>query len=199
MSYNNELTSAKSGSLAKAESKGAAGLPDLGTFMRHVFHSTASAADDGSGGTALSRNYETAFDLLARASEAFQLLSDRCQQLEAELRGVKEKAWADVEAASDTTKQWQQLASALKMHLEDSEQRVGVLKDKLKDAEARLAEARERAGTADQQAASAMDLTIRFHDKIVAAFGIGSQAHASLDALAKGTLNDDRALLLDRS
>ena len=84
------------------------------------------------------------------------------------------------------------------MHLEDSEHRVGLLKEKVRDVEARLIEARDRAGASELQAASAMDLTIRFHDKIVAAFGIGSQAHASLDALAKGTLSDDRALLFDR-
>ena len=175
------------GAVPPAEDRPAA--PDLGSFMRRVFRDPADAQGGPPKVALLRRDYEMAFDLLTRASSAFQVLMARCQQLEAEIRQVKDQAWADVDAANQVKKQWQQLAATLKMHLEDSDSQLTALKQRIEASEARVAAEQEAAQAAEQHAAVAIDLTTLFHDKIVAAFGIGSPAHSALDAVATGTVH----------
>ena len=88
------------------DAAGPAHVPDFGSFLRQVFPgspglepaSIAGLSRPGSAG-AMRRDYETAFNLLQRASDSFPVLLRQCQQLEAEVRRVRQEADADVRAA----------------------------------------------------------------------------------------------------
>ena len=173
--------------------------PDFGSFMRQVFPEVRTAAEATLGSIAtttraqnaslLRRDYETAFTLLQRASDAFPALLQHCQKLEGEIRRVRSDAREQVETAAGEIQQWQQIAVALKMHIEESEHQIAVMRKRLAAAEERLAAGQSLAQAAEQQASLAIGITTLFHDKIVDAFGVGSAAHAALDAVAQGALS----------
>ncbi len=159
-------------------------VPDIGGFMLQVFPELNGSAMPTKA-VLERRDYEAAFDLLARVADAFQLMGERCQTLEEEIRTVQRQASDSVNAAEDETKRWQHLASTLKSHLEDGERRLADMTQRVKVAESRLAAGQELVMAAEQHASAAIDLTTLFHDKIVAAFGAGSKAHAALAFVAK--------------
>lgn len=116
------------------------------------------------------RDYDTAFDLMHRASEALEILQHRCEQLEAVAKEISERASQDIEAADRTAKQWERIASDLKDRVDEME--------KLLAAEQQRAEAAERRASVDGE------LATRLHDNIISSFGIGSRAHTALTSAA---------------
>jgi hypothetical protein len=164
-------------------------LPGLDTFMQRVFEQSSpdgSALDEVGAQTLLRRDYETAFNLLQRASEAFPVLMRQCQRLEGEVRQIRVQAKADITAANGVTEQWHQLAMALKDKLDESERELAATRQRLSVAEMQMASDRRQADDAEHQASIAIGITTLFHDKIVEAFGVGSQAHSALDLVARG-------------
>ena len=186
-------------------------VPDFGSFLRHVFPERqlslehrglpdVRSVDDGvlgalttrgPGAALMRRDYETAFTLLQRASDAFPSLLRHCQELEAELDRVRADRQAEVQDARGETQQWQQVALAMKMHIEENEHQIGLLRKRLAAAEERLEAGQTLTEAAEQQASFAIGITTLFHDKIIDAFGVGSAAHAALDTLAQGRLGPE--------
>lgn len=134
------------------------------------------------------RDYETAFGLLDQASTALDTLLNRCQQLEMRVVEVSERAKAEAEAAEDVAAQWQKLAGAMKAQVDEYERRLAAMKQRAETAEAKAEAIQSRVSVAEQAASEKEDLSTRFHDKVVAAFGIGSRAHGVLEAVAKGSV-----------
>lgn len=157
--------------------------PDLSGFMLQVFPELSGSAIPARANLGR-RDYEAAFDLLARVADGFQLMAERCQSLEEEIRTVQRHASDSVKSAEGETKRWQHLATTLKTHLDDCEKRLAEMAQRVKVAESRLAAGQELVMAAEQHASAAIDLTTLFHDKIVAAFGAGSKAHAALALVA---------------
>ena len=174
--------------------------PDFGSFMRRVFpederHDTegtdgALVATSRSAVSLLRRDYETAFSILHRASEAFPVLMRQCQVLEAEVRQVRTEAEADLAAAGSEKLRWQQLAVALKNRLEDSDREIAQLRKRLESSEQRVVAGRQLASAAQHKASLAIGITTLFHDKIVESFGVGSPAHSTLDGLMRDALRE---------
>ncbi len=183
--------------VAAAPASDAQAAPDFGSFMRQVFPEARTAEETVLGGmpttrgqaaSLMRRDYEAAFRLLQRASDAIPALLQQCQSLEGEVRRVRAESLATVQSANGETQQWQQIAVAMKMHIEESEHQIGLMRKRLAAAEERLAADHRLAQAAEQQASLAIGITTLFHDKIVDAFGVGSAAHAALDAAAQGAL-----------
>lgn len=162
--------------------------PDFTSLMHKVVQQTAAYPERSLQTAKSRRDYETAFGLLDQASRALDTLLNRCQQLEVHVADVTERSRADAAAAEEVTSQWQKLATAMRSQVEEYEKRLGALKQRAELAEARAAAVQERADAAEQVASEKEDLSTRFHDKVVAAFGIGSRAHGVLEAIAKGTI-----------
>lgn len=170
--------------------------PDFGSFMRQVFPD--GSGDGGATVTALwgalppalvRRDYDVALTLVKRAAEAIPALLRHCQQLETDLRRIRAEAAADLEAANGEVQQWQQIAVAMKMHIEENEHEIALMRKRVMAAEERLTTGHT---IAQQQAHRAMEITTMFHDKIVDAFGVGSPAHAALDAAQMPDKGDQR-------
>lgn len=161
--------------------------PDFVNLMHKVVQQT-SAQPEQSQQSPQRRDYETAFGLLDHASKALETLLNRCQQLQAHIGEITERSRADVEAAEEVTAQWQKLAGAMKSQVEEYEKRLSAMKQRAEAAEMRAEAVKERAEAAERAAFEKEDLSTRFHDKVVAAFGIGSRAHGVLEAVAKGTV-----------
>lgn len=137
------------------------------------------------------RDFDMATELLDRASLAFDLLINRCQTLEHGLDDVNERARARGVEQDEVIEQWKRLASGLKEQLDASAQAAEALKARGEAAEARAAAAEQRvraleraSAQAAAHAATADQLSTKLHDKVVAAFGIGSRAHPVLEAVA---------------
>lgn len=177
-----------------------AGAPDFGSFMRRVFPEDerhvapetdgALVASSRQAVSLLRRDYETAFGILHRASEALPALVRQCQLLEAEVRQVRTEAEADLAAAGNEKLRWQQLAVALKNRLEESDREIAQLRKRLESSEQRVIAGRQLASAAQHKASLAIGITTLFHDKIVESFGVGSPAHSTLDALMRDALRE---------
>ena len=163
---------------------------DFISLMHRVVQQSAPLPEQPQQAVKSRRDYETAFGLLDHASKALDTLLSRCQQLEAQIVEVNERSRADAAAAEEVTAQWQKLATAMKSQVEEYEKRLGAMKQRAEIAEARADAVKERAYAAEQVASEKEDLSTRFHDKVVAAFGIGSRAHGVLEAVAKGTISE---------
>lgn len=184
-----------------ADARLATAVPDFGSFLRQVFPEVRGAEEGMAGGLAtrssngvlLRRDYETAFTLLQRASDAVPALLRHSQQLEADITHVRSEGQAAVQDARGETQQWQQIALAMKMHIEENEHQIALLRKRLTAAEERLEAGQSLTQAAEQQASLAIGITTLFHDKIIDAFGVGSAAHAALDTLAQGSLSPELA------
>ncbi len=136
------------------------------------------------------RDFDTAAELLDRASQAFDLLINRCQALEHDLEDANEGARARATEQDEMIEQWKRLASGLKAQIDTSEQAAAALKVRCETAEARAAAAEQKVVALERasrqaaaHAATADQLSTKLHDKVVAAFGIGSRAHPVLEAV----------------
>lgn len=134
------------------------------------------------------RDFRAAIALIERASATIDSLQARCRQLEAEASGIRKRAKLEVKAAEALADDWQKLARATKGQLEASERRLGLTKQYAEAAEERAELAKQRLEAMQQIAAAEAEQFARIHDRIVAAFGVGSRAHLALeDALGGRT------------
>ena len=141
------------------------------------------------------RDFDMTTELLDRASQAFDLLINRCQTLEHDLEDANERSQAHAAQQNEVITQLKQIASKLKEQLEVSEQAMMSLRTRCNAVEARAVRAEEKAKAleaasiqAAEHAALAESLSTRLHDKVVSAFGIGSRAHPVLEAVATRTV-----------
>ncbi|MGI3903261.1 MAG: hypothetical protein ACRYGP_13520 [Janthinobacterium lividum] len=137
------------------------------------------------------RDFDTAAEILDRASQAFDILIGRCQRLEQALEQEAERASAHATEQDEAIEQWKRLASGLKAQTEALEQETATLKQRCVAAESRADQAEARvtslgkaSAQAAGQAAMAERLSIKLHDKVVTAFGLGSRAYPVLEAIA---------------
>ena len=137
------------------------------------------------------RDFDTAAELLERAAKAFDLLMDRCQTLEQDLDSANALAQAHAAEQAEAIEQWKRLASGLKAQVDAAEDAATALKERCEAAEERASAAEQRATALEHasrqaagHAATAEQLSTKLHDKVVAAFGIGSRAHPVLEAVA---------------
>lgn len=173
---------------------------EIDSMMRHLFGQHRADGVEAEAPAAVQparprRDFDTACELLERASQAFDLLMGRCQTLEAELEGADARARAQGIEQAETLDRWQRLAVGLKSQLADAERAAAAAKTRCDAAEAHAAQAEakiaalERASAqAAGHAALAESLSTKLHDKVVSAFGIGSRAHPVLEAVATQTL-----------
>ncbi len=170
----------------------------IDALMREFFQKTSSAG--GSDGTMVGtpaaprRDFDMATELLDRASRAFDMLMDRCQGLEHDLDSANEQARIRGAEHEEMAEQWKRLASGLKARVDTAEQASAALKARCDAAEARAALAEQRANALERasaqsaaHAATADRLSTTLHDRVVAAFGIGSRAHPVLEAVVTRT------------
>ncbi len=137
------------------------------------------------------RDFDRAEELLGRAAQAFNVLIDRCQTLEQDLDNANEQAQAHAAEQVKTIEQWKRLASDLKEQIHAADVSAKALQTRCEAVEARASAAEHKATVleqasmqAAQHAAMAEQLSTKLHDKVVAAFGIGSRAHLVLEAVA---------------
>lgn len=167
---------------------------EIDALMRRFFEQDREGGlDDGLAAMASRphREVDVACELLERASQAFDLLMNRCQRLEGDLDEVNERLRVQETEQADAIERWKRLASGFKAQVETAEQATAALKARCDAAESRVATAEHRAAAlertsarAARHAAMAESLSTKLHDKVVSAFGVGSRAHPVLKAVA---------------
>lgn len=173
---------------------------EVDTLMRRFFSQSQVRSVEGVASEAVlataqdappRRDFDMATELLDRASQAFDLLINRCQKLERDADEANDRARAHAAEQDDVIEQWKRLATGLKTQLDTSEVTAAAIKQRCDAAEARAAMAEQRATALERasaqaagQAALAESLSTKLHDKVVSAFGIGSRAHPVLEAVA---------------
>ncbi len=173
---------------------------DIDSMMRRIFEKARMDVDASETTedtiehklSAPRRDFDTAFELLDRVSKTFELLVTRFQRMQRELDGQAERAAAKAAEQQHAIEKWQRLALDLKAQVEAADATLVGLRARCEDTEARADAAEKRAGAleaashlAADQALQAENLSTKLHDKVVTVFGIGSRAHAVLEAVAK--------------
>ncbi len=182
---------------SRVEASASVDQGEIDTLMRRFFVQNGAETSEVNGATVGSRDgaprrdFDMATELLDRASQAFDLLINRCQTLERDLDEERERGRARAAEQDETIEQWKRLASGLKGQVDVLEQASAASKARSDAAEARALAAerklvaQERASAqAAARAATSDQLSTKLHDKVVAAFGIGSRAHPVLEAVA---------------
>ncbi len=118
-------------------------------------------------------NGETSLDLLDRASRSMSTILTRYKQLEEHVKQVDSWSNAQIQAAEAEAARWQETAAAAEKRLEECQRTLEIM--------VRRAEAAELAMHRDKET-----LTV-LQDRIIEAFGFGSDAH---EAIAAGLLLD---------
>ena len=174
------------------------GTSEIERLMRKVFDRATADPVQPQNSAHPGRDFETPFDLIERAAAALDVLANRCRQLESQMAEAAERTKVEAAAQEQVIGQWKKLASGMKTHAEDADKRAEAMKARLEAAEARAATAEARAvalkdasDAAAHQAMAAETLSTELHDKVVAAFGIGSRAHVALEAVATRTVLDE--------
>ncbi len=111
---------------------------------------------------------DTSLDLLDRASKGMSFILTRYKQLEDHVKQVDSWANAQIQAAEAAATQWQEAAAVAERRLEEAQRTLEIM--------VRRAESAEQCMHRDKEA-----LTI-LQDRIVEAFGFGSDAHDALNA-----------------
>ncbi|HEX4767895.1 MAG TPA: hypothetical protein VH414_16645 [Lichenihabitans sp.] len=157
-----------------------AAAPDMEKLFEAVVEPSPVTATAPS--VELSRDHDTACDLLDRAVSAFETLTQRSQELEAELAETKANLEAEASRHAAMTDNWTRLADGMRAHAHECEQRLIETTARAESAEAKAGEAMIRAEAAELQFANLQNRSTRLHDKVVASFGIGSRAQQMLKA-----------------
>ena len=175
-----------------AQSRSLPAVPDIDSMMKRAFEGTAAAAGARREAVQTRRDPATAFDLIDRAAEAFDVLISRCEELEAKIDADAERARAEAAAQEEVIARWKSFGTGMKAQAEETDKQLRAMKARAEAAEARAAAAESRAtdlqaslDKAIRQAAAAEDLSTEFHDKVIATFGIGSRAHFALEVVSK--------------
>ena len=137
------------------------------------------------------RDFDTAIELLDRVSKAFDLLVTRFQRMQRELEVQNERAAARAAEQDHAIEKWERLALGLKQQVAAGDAALVAVQARCEAAEARADMAEKQAASletasrmAADQAFQAERLSTKLHDKVVSVFGIGSRAHAVLEAVA---------------
>ena len=131
----------------------------------------------------LEADNDLALELVTRAASTIDILQSRCHQLEANANDLRERLKTETETAERVIKDWERLATAMKTQLQDCETRISGLQQRLEAAEARAEAGETRAEAAEQQATIGEEIASSFREKIISAFGSGSQAQAAMEAV----------------
>ncbi len=131
----------------------------------------------------LEADNDVAMALVTRAANTIDTLQSRCNQLEANAIDLRDRLKNETEAAERVIKDWERLATAMKAQLQECETRIAGLQERLEAAEARAEAGEVRARAAEQQANVEEEISSSFREKILSAFGSGSQTHAAIDAV----------------
>ncbi len=126
---------------------------------------------------------DVALDLLSEVSTALPALMGRCQSLEETIATTQEQARADLEAANDVAREWQQIAHTLKVQVEELEKEVAAGKRRAEAAEQESVSIRSVAERSQKAAAEAECLSSLFQEKVIASFGVGSAGHSILESV----------------
>lgn len=129
---------------------------------------------------------DAALDLLTEVSSALPKLLERSRMLEQMLTTTRDQAKAELEAANDVAREWQQMAQNLKNQVEHLEQRVAGSEQRADAAEQRAVAAQSRADQAQRAAEKAERLSALLQDKVIKAFGAGSAGESILESV-RGT------------
>lgn len=113
--------------------------------------------------------HDASLDLLDRASKGVSVILARYKQLEEHVKQVDSWSNAQIQAAEAEAARWQDTAAAAEKRLEECQRSLEIM--------VRRAEAAEQAMYRDKEA-----LTV-LQDRIIEAFGFGSDAH---EAIATG-------------
>ncbi len=145
--------------------------------------------------------YTSAFRLVQKASEAIDVLQERCRRLESDIRDTNERSKSEAESSERVIKDWERLANALKAQLSkteanlaDAQQTLKALEEragaaeiriqeneqKLQASDLRAQEAEARAMAAEQLASQESELALSFQHTIMEAFGTGSRLSSAL-------------------
>jgi uncharacterized phage infection (PIP) family protein YhgE len=111
---------------------------------------------------------ESSLELLDRASKGMSFILNRYKQLEDHIKQVDSWSNAQIQAAESAAAQWQEAATLAEKRLEDCQRSLDIM--------VRRAEAAEQCMHRDKEA-----LTV-LQDRIIQAFGFGSDAHEALNA-----------------
>ena len=131
---------------------------------------------------------DTAFELLGEVSKAFPALVQRCTQLEADLAETRDMARAEIETAGEVAREWQQIATALKMQVEGLETGFAAMKQRAEAAEQTALALRQDVEQSQHAAAEAECLSSLFQEKVIASFGVDSLLHPMLEAFRAKSL-----------
>ncbi len=137
--------------------------------------------------TAVQRNSHSAFDLLDQASNVIPVLMARCRQLESDLNNSREKARSEMEAAELVAQRYQTIIQELQAKIKSVQGDLQAMGDRATKAESQTETIQITADRTRQHAAEAECLTALFHDKVMAALGNDSPAHAVLQAMRQAT------------
>ena len=152
---------------------------EIDSMMRRIFEKARfdEAAPKGVKDTtehkssAPRRDFDTAFELLDRVSKTFDLLVTRFQRMQTKLDEQADRA------AVRAAEQEHANVAGLRAKCEAAEARADL-------CEKRTASLEEASRLAADEALKAESLSTKLHDKVVTVFGIGSRAHAVLEAVA---------------
>lgn len=111
---------------------------------------------------------DMSLDLLDRASKGMTFILNRYRQLEEHVKQVDSWSNARIEAAEKAATEWKDAAAAAERRLEECQRSLDIM--------VRRAEAAEQCMHRDKDALSVLQ------DRIIQAFGFGSDAHDALSA-----------------
>ncbi len=132
------------------------------------------------------RNSQAAFELLDQASNIIPVLMARCRQLESDLQASRDKARGEMEAAELVAQRYQTIIQELQAKIKALQGELQAMSDRTSAVESQNEAIQIAADRTRQQAAEADCLTALFHDKVMAALGNNSPAHAVLQAMRQG-------------
>ena len=144
---------------------------------------TPEPAKAESATASVQRNSHSAFDLLDQASNVIPVLMARCRQLESDLTASREKARSETEAAELVSQRYQTIVQELQAKIKGLQGDLQAMNDRAAQAESQNETIQITADRTRQHAAEAECLTALFHDKVMAALGNDSPAHAVLQAM----------------
>ena len=111
---------------------------------------------------------DTSLELLDRASKGMTFIINRYKHLEEHIKQLDAWSNAQIQAAEAAAARWKDAATAAEKKLEESQRNLEMM--------TRRAEGAEQAMQRDKEALNLLQ------DRIVAAFGFGSEAHDALAA-----------------
>lgn len=130
---------------------------------------------------------DVALGLLSEVSSALPALMQRCRTLETELATSQEQAGVELRALKEVAREWQRVANVLKAQVEQLQQDATGLRARAEAAEQETATVKGSVDKMQHAAAEAECLTLLFQNKVIAAFGAGSESHAILQSVRSRT------------